>query len=86
MARKFQEAVAIDLKQYHIHIILHMIDVCARLSAAILIFNKKQETIVRAIFHYDSQYIVCLIRFSQTMEANGITKFSLGYVIASALT
>ena len=49
MATEFQEAVGMDLKQYNGRQILHMVDLCTRLSAAIFIPNKKKETIVKAI-------------------------------------
>ena len=39
-----------DLKEYYGHIILHLIDVCARLSAATIIPNKNRDTVIKAIF------------------------------------
>ena len=50
MASEFQETVAMDLKDYNGHLILHLIDLCTRLSAATFIPNKKKDTIVREIF------------------------------------
>ena len=49
LASEFQESVAMDLKQYQGKQILHLVDLCTRLSAAIFIPNKKRETIVTAI-------------------------------------
>ena len=49
-ASEFNEMVAMDLKQYNSKIILHLVDLCTRLSAACLIPNKKPSTIVNAIF------------------------------------
>ena len=46
MASKFQEIVSMDLKQYEGKLILHMIDLCTKLSAATFIPNKKRETII----------------------------------------
>ncbi len=48
-AREFQEAVAMDLKEYNGRQILHLVDLCTRLSAATFIPNKRKETIVKAI-------------------------------------
>ena len=50
MATRFQETVAMDLKQFEGPLILHLIDVCTRLSAGIFIPNKNKETIIKAIF------------------------------------
>lgn len=50
MASMFLETVAMDLKEYHGNLIIHLIDLCTRLSAAIRIKNKKPETIIQAIF------------------------------------
>ena len=50
MATEFQEVVAMDLKQYKGRQILHLVDLCTRLSAAIFIPNKNKETIVKALF------------------------------------
>ena len=50
MARHFQETVAMDLKIYHGQNILHLIDLCTRLSAAVFIPYKNRETIVKHIF------------------------------------
>ena len=49
LATEFQESVAMDLKQYQGKQILHLVDLCTRLSAALFIPNKKKETIVSAI-------------------------------------
>jgi len=50
MAAEFQEVVAMDLKQYDGKQILHLVDVCTRLSAASFIPNKNKKTIVEALF------------------------------------
>ena len=50
MATRFQETVAMDLKQFEGCLILHLIDVYTRLSAGIFIPNKNKETIIKAIF------------------------------------
>jgi hypothetical protein len=50
MATNFQQVVAMDLKDYGGSHILHLVDLCTRLSAAIFIPNKKKETIVDALF------------------------------------
>ena len=50
MASTFMETVALDLKYYNGHWLLHMIDLCTRLSSAKRIPNKKPETIIKAIF------------------------------------
>ena len=50
MATKFLETVAMDLKFYHGKIILHLIDMCTRLSAATMIRNKHPDSIVKALF------------------------------------
>ena len=49
MAKKFLETVAMDLKQIKGHWIMHMIDLCTRLSAAKFIPNKEPRTIINAI-------------------------------------
>ena len=46
MATSFQQVVAMDLKEYKGKQILHLVDLCTRLSAATFIPNKKKETIV----------------------------------------
>ena len=50
MASQFNETVAMDLKQYDGRNILHLVDLCTRLSAAIFIPNKKASTVVDALF------------------------------------
>ena len=50
MATEFNDVVAMDLKMYDGSIILHLIDLCTRLSAATIIPNKKSQTVVKAIF------------------------------------
>ena len=50
MATQFLETVAMDLKFYRGTIILHLIDVCTRLSAAIVVANKQPDTIIQALF------------------------------------
>ena len=50
MCSSFQEIVAMDLKQYEGKLILHMIDLCTRLSAAAFIPNKSRGVIVETIF------------------------------------
>ena len=49
MATKFQETVAMDLKFYKDKIILHMMDLCTRLSAAATLRNKHPGSIVESI-------------------------------------
>ena len=51
MASTFQETVAMDLKYYQGRHILHLIDLCTRLSAATSIPNKNRDTMVREILH-----------------------------------
>ena len=50
LATEFQDTVAMDLKQYKGKLILHLVDVCTRLSAAVFIPNKNKNTIVNALF------------------------------------
>ena len=50
LATTFQECVAMDLKFYENHIILHLIDHATRLSASIEIENKLPKTVIRGIF------------------------------------
>ena len=50
MASHFQETVAMDLKIYHGQNILHLINLCTRLSTAACIPNKNRETIIKHIF------------------------------------
>ena len=50
MATQFLEALAMDLKFYDKKIILHLIDVCTRLSAATMTKDKQPGTIIEAIF------------------------------------
>jgi transposase InsO family protein len=50
MASEFQEVVAMDLKMYQGRQILHLVDLCTRLSAAIFIADKKRDTIISALF------------------------------------
>ena len=45
IATKFQECVAMDLKFYNKHIILHMIDYATRLSASTIIRSKQPNDI-----------------------------------------
>ena len=49
MATRFQETVAMDLKFYDKKIILHLIDLCTRLSAATTIKDKNPPTVVEGI-------------------------------------
>ena len=49
MATKFQETVAMDLKFYDKKIILHLIDLCTRLTAATVIKDKNPTTVIEAI-------------------------------------
>ena len=49
MASKFLETVAMDLKFYDKKIILHLIDLCTRLSAATTIKDKNPTTVIEAI-------------------------------------
>ena len=50
LAAEFQDVVAMDLKQYNGKQILHLVDICTKLSAASFIPNKNKETIVEALF------------------------------------
>ena len=52
LANTFNETVAMDLKQIGGRLILHMIDHATRYDAAVVIKNKKKETIVQAILEY----------------------------------
>ena len=47
MASQFLETVAMDLKHYNGKWILHLIDMCTRLSAASVIPNKKPDTVIQ---------------------------------------
>ena len=49
MASTFLETVSMDLKFFRGKIILHLIDLCTRQSAAAIVPNKQPETIVKAI-------------------------------------
>ena len=49
MATRFLESVAMDLKFYNGQPILHMIDLCTRLSAGSVMPNKKPETVIKHI-------------------------------------
>ena len=49
MATEFLESVAMDLKVYNGTFILHMIDLCTRLSAAAVMVNKKPDTVIKHI-------------------------------------
>ena len=49
MATEFLESVAMDLKVYNGTNILHMIDLCTRLSAAAVMPNKKPDTVIKHI-------------------------------------
>ena len=46
MVTRFQEMVAMDLKSYKGHTLLHLIDYFTRFSASSVIPNKKPETII----------------------------------------
>ena len=50
MASKFLECIAMDLKFYKKHILLHLIDHATRLSASAVIPSKKPEIIIKKIF------------------------------------
>ena len=50
MATKFCETVAMDLKEFDGKIILHLIDMCTRLSAGTFVKNKKPESIIQGVF------------------------------------
>ena len=50
MPSRFLECVAIDLKFYRKHILLHMIDHATRLSASTVITSKKPDIIISKIF------------------------------------
>ena len=84
MATEFQDVVAMDLKQYQGKQILHLVDLCTRLSAATFIPNKNKETIVKALFQiWISVYGTpkkCLI----TVVSSPILSFS-HYATSSAL-
>ena len=50
MATEFQETIAMDLKSYNGKLLIHIIDLCTRLSASSVIPNKNRETIIGKIF------------------------------------
>jgi len=50
MSNEFQQTVAMDLKFFNNKIILHIIDLCTRLSAAAIIPSKNKETIIKEVF------------------------------------
>ena len=50
MATRIQEMVAMDLKSYKEHTLLHLIDHFTCLSASSVIPNKKPGTIIESIF------------------------------------
>ena len=52
LASKFNETVAMDLKEMQNKYILHLIDHATRYAAAAVIPNKKKETIVKGILEY----------------------------------
>ena len=49
LAREFNDTIAMDLKQINGHQILHMIDLATRYSQALVVSNKRKETIVEAV-------------------------------------
>ena len=49
LAREFNEANAMDLKEIDGHLILHMIDLATRYSQALVVRNKRKETIIEAV-------------------------------------
>ena len=49
MATRFLEAVTLDLKFFEGKPILHLIDLCTKLSAASVVPNKNPETVIRSI-------------------------------------
>ena len=49
MATQFLETAALDIKFYSSRPILHIIDLCTRLSAAAVMPNKQPETVIRTI-------------------------------------
>ena len=57
LSKEFNGAVAMDLKFYDKSIILHMIDTATRYSAAVIVQNKKKETIVEnVIMHWINKF------------------------------
>jgi len=50
MANEFQQTVAMNLKFFNNQIIIHIIDLCTRPSAASFIPNKNKETIIKEVF------------------------------------
>ena len=50
MSEKFNDIVAMDLKFYKDSIILHLVDLCTRLSAAAFVHNKQASIIIKALF------------------------------------
>ena len=50
IATSFQECVAMDLKFYNRHILLHLIDYATRLSGSTIVPSKKPDDIIKAIF------------------------------------
>jgi hypothetical protein len=49
LSRDFNGTIAMDLKHVNKHIVLHIIDLATRYSNAIVVLNKRKETIVEAI-------------------------------------
>ena len=84
MATSFLDTVAMDLKDYQGHHIIHLIDMCSRLSAATCIPNKKPETIIKAIFQiwvqiYDSteKFLVDHGEFANSQFIDLAAKFGI---------
>jgi hypothetical protein len=72
MASEFNETVAMDIKTYEGKQILHLVDLCTRLSAAIFIPNKEKTTVVNALFRIWISVYGSPVKFkanSQTMNS-----------------
>ena len=49
LSKEFNDTIAMDLKQIDKYIVLHIIDLATRYSNAVVVGNKRKETIVEAI-------------------------------------
>ena len=57
LASEFNETIAMDLKLYQLIIILHIIDLATRYSNAVVVKNKKKETITdNILMHWISKF------------------------------
>ena len=49
LSRDFNGTIAMDLKHVDKHIVLHIIDLATRYSNAVVVLNKRKETIVETV-------------------------------------